>query len=67
MAAQSRAMLNREGKAHFQLQQSIEAVANELIRACDEENHREFVENALTAWTASVEAQLKEQAQRARQ
>eukprot|EP00975_Prorocentrum_lima_P023157 4872645-Prorocentrum_lima.AAC.1 len=31
MAAQSRAMLTREGEAHLQLQQSIEAAANELI------------------------------------
>eukprot|EP00975_Prorocentrum_lima_P023514 4945661-Prorocentrum_lima.AAC.1 len=32
MAAQSRAMLKREGEAHLQLQQSMEAVATELIR-----------------------------------
>eukprot|EP00975_Prorocentrum_lima_P030351 6363722-Prorocentrum_lima.AAC.1 len=28
----SRAMMNREGEAHLQLQQSIEAVATALIR-----------------------------------
>eukprot|EP00975_Prorocentrum_lima_P027428 5763088-Prorocentrum_lima.AAC.1 len=61
-------MLNREGEAHLQLQQSIEAVANELIRvtnitasslqklAYDGESHRKFVDTALTTWTASVEA-----------
>eukprot|EP00975_Prorocentrum_lima_P068138 12918973-Prorocentrum_lima.AAC.1 len=32
MAAQSWAMINREGEAHLHLQQSIEAVANELIK-----------------------------------
>eukprot|EP00975_Prorocentrum_lima_P040573 8518634-Prorocentrum_lima.AAC.1 len=76
MAAQSLAMLNREGEAHLHLQQSIENVANELIRvtyvtasslqklANDGENHRQFVESALTTWTASVEAQVREQVQR---
>eukprot|EP00975_Prorocentrum_lima_P068191 12919293-Prorocentrum_lima.AAC.1 len=33
LATQSRAMMNREGEVHLQLQQSIEAVATELIRA----------------------------------
>eukprot|EP00975_Prorocentrum_lima_P006291 1354301-Prorocentrum_lima.AAC.1 len=32
MAAQRRAMMNREGEAHLQMQQIIEAVATELIR-----------------------------------
>eukprot|EP00975_Prorocentrum_lima_P013048 2769915-Prorocentrum_lima.AAC.1 len=65
-------MLNREGEAHLQLQQSIEAVATELSRAtCITatslqrlaqfgENHKRLVENALSTWTASVEAQLRE-------
>eukprot|EP00975_Prorocentrum_lima_P031823 6681455-Prorocentrum_lima.AAC.1 len=47
-------MLNQEGEAHLQRQQSIEAVANELIRAtyftasslqklaCDGADHRKF-------------------------
>eukprot|EP00975_Prorocentrum_lima_P055319 11602324-Prorocentrum_lima.AAC.1 len=60
MAAQSRAMLNREGEAHPQLQHSIEAVATELIRATyitvtalqrlaqAGENHKRFVESALS-------------------
>eukprot|EP00975_Prorocentrum_lima_P047454 9921602-Prorocentrum_lima.AAC.1 len=62
--------MNREGEAHLQLQQSIEAVATELIRvtyvtattlqklAYDGENHNKFVERALATWTNSVEAQL---------
>eukprot|EP00975_Prorocentrum_lima_P000309 62706-Prorocentrum_lima.AAC.1 len=73
MAAHSRAMLNREGEAPLQLQQSIEAVATELIRvtyitatslqrlAQDGENHNIYAENALSTWTTSVEAQLREQ------
>eukprot|EP00975_Prorocentrum_lima_P060497 12689040-Prorocentrum_lima.AAC.1 len=52
MTSQSRAMMNREGEAHLLLQQSIEAVATELIRgtyitatslqrlAQDGENHK---------------------------
>eukprot|EP00975_Prorocentrum_lima_P015018 3185093-Prorocentrum_lima.AAC.1 len=32
MATQSWAMMNNEGEAHLQLQQSIEAVATDLIR-----------------------------------
>eukprot|EP00975_Prorocentrum_lima_P002091 453456-Prorocentrum_lima.AAC.1 len=31
LATQRRAMMNREGEAHLQVQQSIEAVATELI------------------------------------
>eukprot|EP00975_Prorocentrum_lima_P046763 9774576-Prorocentrum_lima.AAC.1 len=31
LATQRRTMMNREGEAHLQLQQSIEAVATELI------------------------------------
>eukprot|EP00975_Prorocentrum_lima_P024270 5106206-Prorocentrum_lima.AAC.1 len=65
MAAQSRAMMNKEGEAHLLLQQSIEAVATELIRATyvtapalqklaqDGENHTRFVESALSTWTTS--------------
>eukprot|EP00975_Prorocentrum_lima_P036833 7750364-Prorocentrum_lima.AAC.1 len=57
-------MLNREGEAHLQLQQIIEAVSIELLRvtyitasslqklACDGENHRKFVDNALSTRTA---------------
>eukprot|EP00975_Prorocentrum_lima_P011839 2520637-Prorocentrum_lima.AAC.1 len=68
--------MNREGEAHLQLQQSIEAVATELIRvtyvtattlqwlAQNGENHKKFVECALTTWTNSVEVQLREQAPR---
>eukprot|EP00975_Prorocentrum_lima_P067990 12918173-Prorocentrum_lima.AAC.1 len=64
-------MMNEEGEAHLQLQQSIEAAANELIRvtyvtasslqklAHDGENHKKFVERALTNWTASVDTQMK--------
>eukprot|EP00975_Prorocentrum_lima_P042247 8877225-Prorocentrum_lima.AAC.1 len=61
------------------MQQSIEAVATELIRVTFitatslqrlvqyGENHNRFVETALSTWTASVEAQLREQAPKARQ
>eukprot|EP00975_Prorocentrum_lima_P049717 10406148-Prorocentrum_lima.AAC.1 len=61
-------MMNREGEAHLLLQQSIEAVASELIRVKyvtatslhkldqDGENHNMCVENALSTWTASVES-----------
>eukprot|EP00975_Prorocentrum_lima_P057605 12079342-Prorocentrum_lima.AAC.1 len=64
-------MMNREGDAHLQLQQSIEAVATELIRiayiaatslhrlAQDGESHKRCVESALSTWTTSVEAQLR--------
>eukprot|EP00975_Prorocentrum_lima_P000534 104222-Prorocentrum_lima.AAC.1 len=71
-------MMNREGEAHLHLQQSIETVANALIRvtyvtasslqklAHDGENHNKL-ESALESWTTSVEAQMKEQSHRARQ
>eukprot|EP00975_Prorocentrum_lima_P012199 2589954-Prorocentrum_lima.AAC.1 len=64
--------MNREGEAHIHLQQSIETVAHELIRvtyvtasslqklAHDGENHKQFVDRALTNWATSVEAQMKE-------
>eukprot|EP00975_Prorocentrum_lima_P037499 7889909-Prorocentrum_lima.AAC.1 len=62
-------MLNNADEAKFHLYQSIEAVAQELFRvthvtasslqrlAEDGENHRQFVENALTTWTTAMEAQ----------
>eukprot|EP00975_Prorocentrum_lima_P026382 5545064-Prorocentrum_lima.AAC.1 len=65
MAAQSRAMMNKEGEAHFLLQQIIEATATELIRvtyataaslqklAQDGENRKRLVESALSTWTTS--------------
>eukprot|EP00975_Prorocentrum_lima_P008714 1861152-Prorocentrum_lima.AAC.1 len=67
MATQSWAMTNRKGEAHLHLQQSIETVANELIRvayvtasslqklAQDGENYKKFVERALTNRTKGME------------
>eukprot|EP00975_Prorocentrum_lima_P015435 3269091-Prorocentrum_lima.AAC.1 len=59
-------MMNREGEAHPQPQQRIEAVAAELIRVAHVtttslqrlaqygENHKKCVGSALTTWTTSV-------------
>eukprot|EP00975_Prorocentrum_lima_P021492 4531156-Prorocentrum_lima.AAC.1 len=64
--------MNREGEAYLHMQQSIEAVATELIRvtyatatslqqlAQYGESHERCVERALLTWTTSVEAQLRE-------
>eukprot|EP00975_Prorocentrum_lima_P064921 12900378-Prorocentrum_lima.AAC.1 len=71
--------MDREGEGQLQLQQSIEAVAYELIRVTHVtapslhrlapygENHKEFVESAWTTWTAAVERPLGEHEQRAKQ